>query len=1277
MKNFNSMKIIIFIILTQFIFAAFAETSASSQEVNFRNSKPEKSDSLPPGVTQEWLKSLTDESRNKIIPENELHRTQTIDPEGDAMQQNVFNGYASGNLFGNSVSSAGDVNGDGFDDLIVGAYQYDTAGVQTGRAYIFFGGTTINSEPDVILKGESFYNRFGISVSKAGDFNNDGFDDVIVGTRTFTPTGKAYIFFGGSSMDNLADVVIENTGSSDVAFGSCVSDGGDINNDGYDDVIVGSYGNVFIYLGNSMNENTADFILTAENSNDAFGSSVSKAGDVNGDGYTDVVIGAPGYNSNRGKAYIYLGGVLMDNISDLEINRSDSSYYFATSVSDAGDVNGDGYGDVIISAVTYNSSTGRSYIYFGGVVLNNIPDVTLTGENTNNFFGHSLSEAGDVNGDGYDDVIVGADGYNTNTGKAYVYFGGISMNNNADLFMTDENTSQYYGYSVVGAGDMNGDGYDDLTVGSPFFNSNTGRVYVYTNTMTGTDISDVTLSDGSYYNYYGYSVSDAGDVNGDGYSDVIVGSPNFNSRTGRAYIYFGGVLMNNVADVILNGESVEHFFGVCVSGAGDVNHDGFSDVIVGAATNFGSPGRVYVFLGGAAMNNTADVTINGAGGSNTAFGFSISNAGDVNADGFSDIIVGDYNYNNSKGRALIYFGGSSMNSTADVLMNGESDFNGFGGSVSDAGDVNCDGYSDVIVGAYQFNSYTGRAYVFFGGSSMNNVADVVMNGEASSNNFGLPVSGAGDVNGDGCSDVAIGAYGYNSHTGRVYIYYGGASMNNVVDLTITGVASSDFGHSISCAGDVNSDGFSDIIIGTYGNIVSDKAYVYFGSEAMDNSADLILDGGITGYEYGYTLSNAGDVNGDGISDLIVGDLSSNGIGKAYIYFSSPTSVKPILNYVKDVPNDEGHFVKLKWARSGYDVPDINTISDYVVYRSTPPNVLFYNWVEQTVINSSNQSFYYYIDNTPYDSTSDSSARFFYRIKARNNVTGEFWYSDILSGNSYDNNAPEKVEPFTSEDESSDARLNWQRSTAPDFKNYLLYRSTASYIDPETETVFHVSTDTTFLDNSPLSGFYKYFIVAVDSNNHKSPVAIVENPFYKRTFLFGSIQGLYDPFTDIEIYDTVTVYLRNGVAPYEIVDSAKDILYGPLTGQDFLFENAENNVPYYIVVKHRNALETWSADPISMVIGENTIAFSVNSIYAYGNNEIQVDASPYNVFAFYSGDINQDETIDASDLSGVENDVSNSVSGYVPTDLNGDDFVDAGDLSIVENNVALGVTAVTP
>ena len=198
------------------------------------------------------------------------------------------------------------------------------------------------------------------------------------------------------------------------------------------------------------------------------------------------------------------------------------------------------------------------------------------------------------------------------------------------------------------------------------------------------------------------------------------------------------------------------------------------------------------------------------------------------------------------------------------------------------------------------------------------------------------------------------------------------------------------------------------------------------------------------------------------------------------------------------------------------------------------------------------------------------------------------------------------------------------------------------------------------------------------NNPRSLwISRVNNSVPKKLFMFGAIQGLYDAASNAMIYDTVTVYLRNSVSPFAKIDSSKKELYGPGTGQEFTFPNAQNNVPYYVEVKHRNALETWSADPVTFVSDNASIAFSVDAIYAYGNNQIQVDNSPYNVFAFYSGDVNQDGTIDASDVSEVDNDSYISLSGYVNTDVTGDDFVDAADVSIVDNNAFSAVSVVRP
>ena len=210
--------------------------------------------------------------------------------------------------------------------------------------------------------------------------------------------------------------------------------------------------------------------------------------------------------------------------------------------------------------------------------------------------------------------------------------------------------------------------------------SSAGRAYIYLNSMTGTDIADEFFTGAAVNDGLGYSVSSAGDVNGDGFADLIIGAP-YNSaggsNAGRVYIYFGGIIQDNVADMIITGAAAIDLFGYSVSSAGDVNADGYADVIVGA---------IY----------------NDAGGSNA-------------------------------GRAYIYFGGSLPDTLADVIMTGEAASDDFGNSVSSAGDVNGDGYSDVIVGALHNSSggsNAGRVYIYFGGSAMNNLADITMTGEA-------------------------------------------------------------------------------------------------------------------------------------------------------------------------------------------------------------------------------------------------------------------------------------------------------------------------------------------------------------------------------------------------------------------------------------------------------------------------------------------------------------------------------------------------------------------
>lgn len=1264
--KFYSMLICLFIILhpdsnaNQIMIKS--QTEFAVHEVN-QSSEISKKDSIPEGVTEDWIKSLTDENGKSIMSDKSTTHVPE-DPEGDAFQRKIFNGLAPGSGFGNSVKSAGDVNGDGYDDIIVGAFVYSSA---TGRAYIYYGGSNMNSAADVILTGEAINNYFGISVSSAGDVNGDGFADVIVGAYGYNNnTGRAYIYFGGSLMNNIPDITMTGSATSDL-FGVSVSSAGDVNGDGYADVIAGASGystgtgRAYIYLGGSSMNNTADVTLTGTAASNFFGYSVSSAGDVNSDGYADVIAGAYGYSSSTGRAYIFLGGSAMNNLADVTLTGEAVNNNFGYSVSFAGDVNGDGYSDIIIGAYGYNSSIGRAYIYYGSTSMNNTADVIMTGEPGGAGFGASVSSAGDINGDGFTDLTAGAYAHSTFTGRAYIYLGGSSMNNIADGIISGEGTGNSFGRSVSSAGDVNGDGYEDILVGANGYNVNSGRVYLYDYYMKDEITNDLTMSGEAAVNYFGNSVSYAGDVNGDGYADVIVGASGYSNFTGRAYIYFGGTVMDNTADVTMTGQAANDYFGFSVSSAGDVNGDGFADVIVGAYGYSTNTGRVYIFFGGSTMNNISDVTMTGEV-TNNNFGYSVSSADDLTGDGFADVIVGAYGYAMFAGRAYVYFGGSSMNNVSDVTMTGEQVSDKFGSSVSSAGDLNGDGYADVIVGAYGYSTNTGRVYIYYGGLAMNSGSDLRITGEATFNNFGYSVSTAGDVNRDGYADVIVGANGYD----RAYIYYGGLSMNSSASVILTGESTASFGNSVSTAGDVNGDGYSDVIVGAIEySTNTGRAYIYYGGSSMNNVSNVVMTGEASNNNFGHSVSDAGDVNGDGYSDFISGAFGNNSFaGRSYIYYGSAISVKPIIMHVRDVPNDQGGKLDLKWARSSYDVNGNNFITNYIVERSYPPSNGNYSWEETANITANKNSFYSLTVDTPLDSSSNFSGNLFFRITARTSISTQFWRSSILSGRSIDNIAPFMVSPFTAAAVSNNISLNWKQNSAPDLMNYLLYRNTSPTIDPDTEPVFATTFDSTYLDTSPLLGKYYYFIVAQDIHNNKSPAAVVERPGMTLNLVMY-IEGFYNTGSNLQVSDTISVELRNAASPYAVTDVSKTVLSANGSAA-IKFSNAAGG-NYYFAVKHRNSIETWSRSPFLFSI-VNPLNYNLSNLIsqAFGNNQIQVDASPLR-FAVYSGDVNQDGLVDLTDMSLIFNDALIFAGGYLPTDLNGDSIVDVGDAVIADNN----------
>jgi len=364
-----------------------------------------------------------------------------------------------------------------------------------------------------------------------------------------------------------------------------------------------------------------------------------------------------------------------------------------------------------------------------------------------------------------------------------------------------------------------------------------------------------------------------------------------------------------------DGEATGARFGGAVAGAGDFNGDGYADVVAGAdnqATSAGaSVGRSYMYLGSASgFASTPDWTADGESESDN-FAESVAVAGDVNGDGYDDVLVGageaGQDASSRYGAAYLYLGSSTgLEPAAAWSAVGGSNNDFFGGEVASAGDVNADGYSDLLVGAAQTGDAVGTAYLYLGSpSGPGATADWTMDGPAANSTMGEAVSSAGDVDGDGFDDVVIGARledtaGANS--GRAYVFAGSPSGLGVTPLwTADGETASDqFGSSVASAGDVNSDGFADLVVGAhYATIpVGDggRAYLYLGSSSGPSGIPAwTFDAEQAGDHLGRPVAGAGDVDGDGFDDVLVGyegAYAAPGVhaGRAHLFRGTPTGL---------------------------------------------------------------------------------------------------------------------------------------------------------------------------------------------------------------------------------------------------------------------------------------------------------------------------------------------------------------------------------------------------
>jgi hypothetical protein len=405
---------------------------------------------------------------------------------------------------------------------------------------------------------------------------------------------------------------------------------------------------------------TADTTVDGGAPGDAFGTVVALAGDVNGDEYDDIVVGAPDANSSAGAAWLFLGGA--DGLAATPISSISGSAAgdrLGAAIAGAGDVNGDGFDDVIIGAPGVSSGTGQARLYPGGLTgLQAASVVTLTGPSTGALFGSAVSGGGDLNRDGYKDVLVGAPGVSSSAGRAYAYRGrAVGLNTTVSATFSGPSAGAEFGAAVAIVQDINSDAYDDVAIGAPSVSSAAGAVYVYrgvgTTALANTSAVAVLTGPGAGAEY-GTALSGGEDVDGNGYYDLIVGAPGADGGLGRAYVHFGAATWFPSSTYLTLGASSDAF-GSTVAVAGDVDNDGFADLVVGSYPS-GGAGRVDLFLGGAAGPSTSpDLTLTGEAPGD-AFGASLAPAGDIDDDGYADIVVGAPAADSDTGRVYAFLG---------------------------------------------------------------------------------------------------------------------------------------------------------------------------------------------------------------------------------------------------------------------------------------------------------------------------------------------------------------------------------------------------------------------------------------------------------------------------------------------------------------------------------------------------------------------------------------------------------------------------------------------